>query len=342
MVRFGCSYMLGVLKKNYMRIGFIGLATPIAYDYKSPASNTRADLKSSPNPILDSPWGIMLMFDEIWFLTKSLCPENLRNSQFVRFIDESEYLNKLDISDYKLIKKGSDNEIQEKIDQTIDKFSNFDHSVKMRGVHWDAAPDNHTHGLRIGNETMNGNWASFRNILYDQMILERLRELSGEYIEYVPNSFTYHWFSTESDITDKVLTDELIKVVFPNYLHRNGPFHPVINEIRNIPEINDFRRFILPKAETISLDEAKKAANRIRSELQLALEETYLNQHEEYGVYDAGLMFLFKQAIQHFSITLNTIFHIKESLSEANKIRKFSKLRWQPFLIKTDQKIKNA
>jgi hypothetical protein len=35
----------------------------------------------SPNPILDSPFGLMLLYDELWFLTKDLCPTNLRNGR---------------------------------------------------------------------------------------------------------------------------------------------------------------------------------------------------------------------------------------------------------------------
>ena len=71
------------------RIAFIGLSTPLFYDYRNPASKAISDLGSSPNPILDSPFGLFLLFDEIWFLCRSLCPQNMRDLPYVKFLDES-------------------------------------------------------------------------------------------------------------------------------------------------------------------------------------------------------------------------------------------------------------
>jgi len=323
-----------------MRIGFIGLATPIAYDYRTPASITKADQKSSPNPILDSPWGIMLMFDEIWFLTRSLCPENLRNSKFVKFIDESDLMNQINISDHKSFQEVKEH--QNKFDQTLAQFSIFDQTVKTRGVNWDAGADNHTHALKIGNEILSGNWANYNNIYIDQMVLKRLRELSGKYIEYIPNTFTYHWFSKESMISEKILTNEIIKIEFPNFLHRKGPYHPVVDEIREISELAAFRKYILPKAESISIEDAQISARKVRTELQDAMTQSYLNEHEKYGKYDSGLMFAFKQAAKYMNSALSSVFEINDTIKEAKKIRKFSNLRWQPFIIKTDKLLKEA
>ena len=51
-----------------VRIGYIGLSTPLAYDYSVDARRAPSDLHSSPNPLLDSPYGLMLLYDELWFL----------------------------------------------------------------------------------------------------------------------------------------------------------------------------------------------------------------------------------------------------------------------------------
>lgn len=72
-----------------MRRAYIGLSTPIGYDYKNQATKTKADTYSSPNPILDSPFGLLLLFDELVFLTRSLCPENMRRLPYVSFLDET-------------------------------------------------------------------------------------------------------------------------------------------------------------------------------------------------------------------------------------------------------------
>ena len=75
-----------------MRIAYVGLSTPLFYDYHFPATKAPSDLSSSPNPILDSSFGIMLLFDEIWFLCRSLCPDNMRSLSYVKFMDEQDLL----------------------------------------------------------------------------------------------------------------------------------------------------------------------------------------------------------------------------------------------------------
>lgn len=63
------------------RIGYIGLSSPIAFDYSNQASRTSNDTTtySSPNPIYMGGLGMLLLYDELWFLCESLCPENMRN-----------------------------------------------------------------------------------------------------------------------------------------------------------------------------------------------------------------------------------------------------------------------
>jgi hypothetical protein len=72
-----------------MRIAYVGLSGPLFYDYGHLATPGPADMQSSPNPILDSPYGLLLLFDELWFLTRSVCPENMRELDYVRFLDEA-------------------------------------------------------------------------------------------------------------------------------------------------------------------------------------------------------------------------------------------------------------
>jgi hypothetical protein len=83
-----------------MRIAYVGLSTPLLYDFQYPARKTKADLSSSPNPILDSPFGLMLLYDEIWVLCRSLCPENMRSLDYVKFLDEEQILP--DLSDIQM------------------------------------------------------------------------------------------------------------------------------------------------------------------------------------------------------------------------------------------------
>lgn len=58
------------------------------YDYKHPAEKSQNDLSDSPNPIIESPLGVMILYDELIFLCKSVCPNNMRNLPYVKFVDE--------------------------------------------------------------------------------------------------------------------------------------------------------------------------------------------------------------------------------------------------------------
>ena len=71
-----------------MRIGLVGLSSPVFYDYRHPASIAPSDLSSSPNPVLEGAFGALLLYDELWFLCRSLCPENMRSISCVKFLDE--------------------------------------------------------------------------------------------------------------------------------------------------------------------------------------------------------------------------------------------------------------
>ena len=70
------------------RTAYIGLSYPLLYDYNHQADKSPNDLYSSPNPIIESPLGLMILFDEILFLCRSVCPNNMRQLPYVKFVDE--------------------------------------------------------------------------------------------------------------------------------------------------------------------------------------------------------------------------------------------------------------
>ena len=48
------------------RIAYIGLSYPLLYDYKNQAEMTENDVTDSPNPIIESPLGLMILYDELF------------------------------------------------------------------------------------------------------------------------------------------------------------------------------------------------------------------------------------------------------------------------------------
>lgn len=55
------------------RTAYIGIAYPLLYDYRHQAKKSFNDMWDSPNPIIESPLGLMIFYDEILFLCRSIC-----------------------------------------------------------------------------------------------------------------------------------------------------------------------------------------------------------------------------------------------------------------------------
>jgi hypothetical protein len=71
------------------RSAYIGLSGPLCYDYKNKLNT------DYPNPILEAPVGLMVLYDEAVFLNEIVCPKSMRNLDFVKFISD-----KKDIKDF--------------------------------------------------------------------------------------------------------------------------------------------------------------------------------------------------------------------------------------------------
>ena len=83
------------MEEHTLRIAFVGTSSPLCYAEQITDSNGPS-AKEEISPILESPLGLMLMFDEIWFLSRALCPRNMQELGYVRFLDEEGRIPKLE------------------------------------------------------------------------------------------------------------------------------------------------------------------------------------------------------------------------------------------------------
>jgi hypothetical protein len=60
----------------------VGASGPVGYDY------TREELDGAPYPVFEDLWGILLCYDELWFLSRAFCPRDMWELPYVRFLDE--------------------------------------------------------------------------------------------------------------------------------------------------------------------------------------------------------------------------------------------------------------
>lgn len=126
-----------------MSKAYIGFSTPVGYDYKNAAVKVPSDTSSSPNPIIVGATGIFVLFDEIWFPCRSICPQSMRCLDYVKFVSE-EY-DEIDVDDgiARNVMKGMSADVNlhsmysEGYNAFIEKYYGF------------VGPDNHTHGINF-------------------------------------------------------------------------------------------------------------------------------------------------------------------------------------------------
>ncbi|MES2674102.1 MAG: hypothetical protein V4660_07670 [Pseudomonadota bacterium] len=252
-----------------MRKAFIGLSTPIGFDYANQASKTLADSYSSPNPILDSPFGLMLLFDELVFLTRSLCPENMRGLPFVSFLDEQGRLPDLTEEEISsaLYYGGNYESIH-----CVQKIP-FREAIEKAGATEEMNIDNHSHGLNIGAIRQQAN-ASLTNFAIDMLVCSKLVEKN---IEIIANSRIQPIYEKNLLASEMMqLTELLVLDNIPNYLTPKGPYHPVIDEIRDNKFLVDFRRWILQTNSLTSKKEVFEMKKEVEHALQFAQDEVFL------------------------------------------------------------------
>lgn len=88
-----------------MRRALIGLSSPIGFNYNRVRSKiwSSSDPDDDPIPLLDSPLGLFLLYDEIWFFNRKMCPSNCLGLEYVKILDEEVDFEKLDFIQFTCI-----------------------------------------------------------------------------------------------------------------------------------------------------------------------------------------------------------------------------------------------
>lgn len=226
------------LDNRYKRIAYVGLSTPIFYDYSFQPYKVQNDTSSSPNPFLENPYALLLLYDEIWFLCESLCPYNMRNLPYVRFIDK----------DTELTKKLSNVNYNIRFDQVSDLSEVPDLIKIVETVSYSSniSFDKHSHHLSILNKFIAAK-PMYENYILDLRIVYALKEYC---LEIISNSFTstmitdYKTYYRIQDSKKLILTEQLVIDNIRNFVTQEGPYHEVVEELRKNTFISDFRKYI--------------------------------------------------------------------------------------------------
>jgi hypothetical protein len=284
--QFHCSIGQSIFAGSaLMRIAYVGLSGPVAYDYGNSADKGPADGSSSPNPILFGAIGVMLLLTKLWFVSRSMCPQSMRTLGFVRFLDEDGGLvgDKLaavieGLSEERTMFPHSLDEsfgAREDYAKVRSKFLNF-HDFK-----W----DNHTHGLKILGQTLYGNSGSRFTLELDRRIRNLLNAAPVEQV-YNP-CWTQDLTSEIRTIEQTGIVQELVLRQIPNAFDERGPKVDDIQRWRDHNSLGDFRQWIAANDFPKDVGKLTELAERIEQDIFRKMKDAYKRELNKYRAHQS-------------------------------------------------------
>lgn len=315
------------------RIAFVGLSGPLFYDFRYQASPTVADFGSSPNPVLAAPVSLMLLYDEIWFLTRSLCPENLRGSSFVRFLDENGALDDMDPVDARkwMDLNAGDNRAYQIIREEF--FDHYKDVLRSTGVYWDNACDNHTHGLRVGPfKGVNANSAAFASLLFDLYVYDKLER---PYVDLVTNPYLEKCLERSVFPAGKLsFSERLIGPRLINWQSPEGPYHPEIEDLRYHRYLEDYRKWLGQYNVKFDEREARERQEAVQREMYDEMKKALLQKLDN-GLFVKNSALMLTKALLDIP-SHGFAGHTLDAAEAIKKTLETKPLRWQGFLLDLD------
>jgi hypothetical protein len=224
-----------------MRRAFVGRSTPIGYDYKREAE------LGAPNPVLENVSGLLICYDEIWFPSRHFCPADLRFLDYVKFIEDDPVLVGRAHFAIEEASQATAGRLLEPF--LIDDSEAYWQTLEKLRDAGGLMLDNHSRGSEfgVGNAGELGLWrgdvaiASYLDHSFDVIGNSRLklRALAAD----EPNTkLTQH--------RQLNIAEEVVRLKTLDLVSSAGSYHPSIEELRDHPNVRDFRRF-LAEAEGI-------------------------------------------------------------------------------------------
>ncbi|WP_400084274.1 hypothetical protein [Yoonia sp. R78084] len=218
-----------------MRRALVGYSTPIGYDYQSPAVKDDQGRPKQANPVVVGSMGLMLLYDEIWFAEEWLCPSSMRQLPYCRILSkEKPELTKL-VEKMPRIDWGAGSEFPNINDLDTKGYGGF-----IEGYYGVSnGVDNHSYS---GNPTP-------ENLLRDLELIDKCEELE---FDLAMNNFTHQFLFPEGleYLQARTLFEQLelaenaLNVVsMYDITGASGPYHPVIDPMRESNFLSDFRNW---------------------------------------------------------------------------------------------------
>lgn len=226
-----------------MRRALVGYSTPIGYDYQSPAVTDDQARTEQANPVVVGSMGLMLLYDEIWFAEEWLCPSSMRQLSYCRFLSREKPELTKQVEKMPRIDWSSGAEFPGLNDVDEQGYGGF-----IEGYYgFSKGVDNHSYS---GNPTP-------ENLLRDLELIDQCDELG---FDLAMNNLTHQFLFPEgleylqarTQFEQLELAENALNVVsMYDITGASGPYHPVIDPMRESSFLSDFRSWA--NQETSSL-----------------------------------------------------------------------------------------
>jgi hypothetical protein len=330
-----------------MRRGYIGISSPVAYDHGYKFHIGPAEVPGHywafynalpyPNPILECPYGLLLLYDEIWFLSRSLCPKNMHGLPYVKFVLETEQQEAIV---HKFVNY-EDPAVKEILLRDYFKFSVLYPKEIAAGLQdipfsWEPKLANMSEIFMLSNQPFFGFSGTFEGVPIDLVHLSHL-EVPG--LELVTNRFTtpiVERLTTEtmSAVKDRVtnratLAESVLLERIPNYLFKDGLYHPCIEEARADAFLTAFRSWLVSHPSHLSTAEIRDIVLEANASFERLRNDVFTKYLSPAKQYQSSGKILLDAFIELLLPCVGTAVGITKSLLEGCKTEK---LRWMGFL----------
>lgn len=258
-------------------IALIGSSSPLCYEY---TLDWQQELGG--HPVLEAPTALIALFDEIWFLHESLCPANMRDLPYVRFLNRRPVLpgganfsrdilplEAARLEEFETLLRSAhggvpDSNVFERYNEIAERARGLPIG---RGTGM-AALDNHNGSARIGDVLIAGNSVRFSSLALDNLIEDALAA-RGFDVRLVTNTLS-HRLLPRFDYEGSALSvaETLIVRRIPNHNGARGPYHPCLEELRESKFIAEFRNKVRSEAAALDGGERADVVARLESEFR--------------------------------------------------------------------------
>lgn len=317
------------------RIAYLGLSYPIRFDVTLDIKSWlgSSSLKGEKFPIIESPWGLMLLYDELWFLCKDVCPFNMRKCSFVKYVNDL-----FPQIDYKQVYDTAKN-ISNKPQNIYDSMDEYYYEFCKKTVYHTVSTCS-SQKCHVGE--LNAHAGPYpNNFLFDTLIKVEIERLSGKKVELIPNgNLNYESYISQGGILE--LSSKLILNGIPNYLTHDGPYHPIIDELRESKYLVDYRTWICDYHSHLQTSEIEEVKNAVEDELKNIQDKIlfrYMDEHSKKTFYTSTAKTIVNTAIGAVSVPYSVGIAVKDIATERKKMLEMQSDRWTAFVIESRKKI---